>query len=109
MRWQAVPDQDHPTLLESVHVVQELDEGLVVVGTRTQLENEVSIAAIRFVDEGTGYREPFQPNRWRSTGVWPPGAQVARTAGSSDTPDSSSTMISACWRLALFLCAATAA
>src|SRR5437870_10930036 len=44
----------------------------------------------------------FQTNRCRSTGVWPLGAQVARTDGSSDTPDSSSNTISAFWRRALF-------
>jgi hypothetical protein len=44
-----------------------------------------------------------------STGVWPLGAQVARTEGSSDTPDSSSNTISAFWRRALFSIAANAA
>jgi hypothetical protein len=50
----------------------------------------------------------FQTNRWRNTGVWPLGAYVARTEGSSDTPDSSSNTISAFWRLGLFLIAASA-
>jgi hypothetical protein len=45
----------------------------------------------------------FQTNRWRNTGVWPLGAQVARTEGSSETPDSSSKTISAFWRFALLL------
>src|SRR5918992_3041345 len=31
----------------------------------------------------------FHLNRWRMIGVWPRGAQVRRTTGSSDTPDSS--------------------
>jgi hypothetical protein len=44
----------------------------------------------------------FQLKRWRSTGV-PRGAQVARTDGSNDTPDSSSNTISAFWRLAVLL------
>jgi hypothetical protein len=41
--------------------------------------------------------------RWFRTGVWPRGAQVARTDGSSDTPDSSSNTINAFWRRALLL------
>jgi hypothetical protein len=31
----------------------------------------------------------FQWPRWRRIGVWPLGAQVRRTGGRSDTPDSS--------------------
>jgi hypothetical protein len=44
----------------------------------------------------------FHTKRWRNTGVCPLGAQVARTEGSNDTPDSSSNTISAFWRRALF-------
>src|SRR6266567_2447733 len=39
----------------------------------------------------------FQTKRWRSTGVCPLGAQVARTEGSNDTPVSSSKTINAFW------------
>jgi len=53
MRWQAVPDEQHATLLDRVHVAQELDEHFVVVGARTQLEHEVSITAIWFVGQRT--------------------------------------------------------
>ena len=81
---------------------QELDEQLVVVGTRTQLEDEMSIAAIGFVGQAPATDSRFQTNRWRSTGVRPLAAQVARTDGSSETPDSSSKTISACWRRAVF-------
>src|SRR5262249_36825016 len=45
----------------------------------------------------------FQLNRWCSTGVQPLGAHVARTDGSSETPDSSSNMIRAFGRCAVFL------
>ncbi len=51
----------------------------------------------------------FHPKRWRSTGVCPLGAQVARTDGNRETPDSSSNTISACWRRALFSGTASAA
>jgi hypothetical protein len=44
----------------------------------------------------------FHLNGWRSTGACPLGADVARTDGSRDTPDSSSKTISAFWRFALF-------
>src|SRR6266568_2490623 len=44
----------------------------------------------------------FHAKWWCSTGVWPLGAQVARTGGSSETPDSSSNTISAFWRRPLF-------
>jgi hypothetical protein len=37
----------------------------------------------------------FHPNRWRSTGVWPPGDQVRRTGGISETADSSKKTIQA--------------
>src|SRR5207244_5940920 len=44
----------------------------------------------------------FQAKRWWSTGVWPLGAQVARTDGSKETPESSSNTISACWAVRFF-------
>jgi hypothetical protein len=43
----------------------------------------------------------FHLNRWRMTGVWPTGAQVRRTTGSSETPDSSQNPITARRRRAL--------
>jgi|GEM_PF-4653136 len=43
----------------------------------------------------------FQLNRWRITGVWPTGAQVRRTTGSSETPDSSQKTTAARRRRAL--------
>ncbi len=56
MRGQPVPDQQHATLLDVVHVGQELNQRLVVVGARTQLEDEVRIATIGFVRQSTGQR-----------------------------------------------------
>src|SRR4029450_9577119 len=44
----------------------------------------------------------FQLNRWTSTGVLPRGAQVERTIGVSETPDSSKKQMAALRRLALF-------
>src|SRR5512132_824258 len=43
----------------------------------------------------------FHLNRWRMTGVWPRGAQVRRTTGSSDTPASSQNTTTARRRRAL--------
>jgi hypothetical protein len=95
MRRQAIPDQQHRTLLDFVQIAQELDECFVVVGARTQLEEQVRIPAIRLVASAPASDSRFQLNGWCSTGVWPRGAHVARTEGSSETPDSSSKMISA--------------
>jgi len=53
MGGQSVPDQQHATLFDRVQLAQELDQCFVVVGARTQLEDEVSIAAIGFVRQGT--------------------------------------------------------
>jgi hypothetical protein len=53
MRRQAVPDQHYRALLlELAQLAQELDQGLIVVGTRTELEDEMRVAAIRFVRQG---------------------------------------------------------
>jgi hypothetical protein len=41
-------------------------------------------------------------NRWTSTGVLPRGAQVERTIGVSETPDSSKKQMTALRRLAFF-------
>src|SRR5215216_1230049 len=43
----------------------------------------------------------FHLNRWRITGVWPTGAQVRRTTGRSETPDSSQNTTTARRRRAL--------
>src|SRR5215213_7478196 len=43
----------------------------------------------------------FHLNRWPMTGVWPTGAQVRRTTGSSETPDSSQNTTTARRRRAL--------
>jgi hypothetical protein len=43
----------------------------------------------------------FHLNRWRTTGVWPTGAPVRRTTGSSETPDSSRNTTTARRRRAL--------
>jgi hypothetical protein len=44
MRGQDVPDQHHRSLLfELVQLGQEFDQGLVVVGTRMQLEDEMRV------------------------------------------------------------------
>jgi hypothetical protein len=43
----------------------------------------------------------FHLNRWWITGVWPTGAQVRRTTGSSETPDSSQNTTTARRRRAL--------
>src|SRR6266542_3388401 len=59
MRGQSVPDQQHPTVLDVVHIRQELNERFVVVGARTQFEDQVCITAIRFVHQGTGQRQPL--------------------------------------------------
>jgi hypothetical protein len=44
----------------------------------------------------------FQLNGWRSTGVWPRGAQVRRTTGVSESPDSSQKTMIALRRAAPF-------
>src|ERR1039458_5098545 len=49
----------------------------------------------------------FQLKRWRSTGVWPLGAQVALTEGRSENPDSSWKQTQALLRRALFFHGAT--
>ena len=60
MRGQSVPDQHHRSLLfELVELGEKLDQGLIVVGTRTQLEHEMRIAAIGFVRECPGQGQPF--------------------------------------------------
>ena len=54
MRRQSVPDEQHWPLLDLVQLAQELDQQFVVIGARTQLEDEVRITAIRFVRQRTG-------------------------------------------------------
>jgi hypothetical protein len=54
MRRQSIPNQQHRTLLNVVQEAQELDKRFVVISTRTQLKNEVSVAAIGFIRQGTG-------------------------------------------------------
>jgi hypothetical protein len=44
----------------------------------------------------------FQLKWWTSTGVLPRGAQVERTIGVSETPDSSKKQLAALRRLAVF-------
>jgi len=94
MRRQAVPDEQHWPLLEFDQLGQEVDQQFVVIGARTQFEDEVRSTAIRFVGQCAGERQPFPieavAQHWRATGA---GAQVARTEGSSETPDSSSKTI----------------
>src|SRR5437016_12871087 len=102
MRRQSVPDQQHGTPLDLVQLGQELDQCFVVVGARTQFKEEVRITAVGFVRQGTSQRQPFPGEAMVKHGCWPLGAQVARTDGSSDTPDPSSNTISAFWRCALF-------
>jgi hypothetical protein len=48
MRRQSVPDQEHGPLLDCLHVAQELNQRFVVVGARTQFEDQVRSTAIRF-------------------------------------------------------------
>src|SRR5918911_1939377 len=45
VRRQAVPDQQHATLLEVAQLAQELDEAFVIVGARTELEDKVCSTA----------------------------------------------------------------
>ncbi len=54
MRRQSVPDEQHRPLLEFVHLAQEVDQQFVVVGARTQFEDEVRSTAIRFVRQRAG-------------------------------------------------------
>ncbi len=67
------------------------------------MEDEVGVGTIGFIRQTPAIDSRFHAKWRRSTGVWPLGAQVARTEGSSDTPDSSSNISSAFWRLALLL------
>jgi hypothetical protein len=62
MRGQPVPEQDHrAVLLEFAQVAQELNQGFIVVGTRTPLEHEEGVTAIGFVHQRAGYGQPL-PN-----------------------------------------------
>jgi hypothetical protein len=54
MRRQSVPDEQHWPLLDLVQLAQEVDQQFVVLGARTQLEDEVRITAIRFVRQRAG-------------------------------------------------------
>ena len=77
MRGQPVPDQHHRSvLLKLMQLGEELDERFVVVGARTQLEDEMRVAAIRFVGKCTGQGQPFpvEPmvQDWR-VAAWRPG------------------------------------
>ena len=67
------------------------------------LTEELARATIRSIGPSNSLK------RWRSTGVFPLGAHVARTDGSREKPDSSWNTIGACWRRALFSVAAGAA
>jgi hypothetical protein len=62
MRGQAVPDQ-HATMLDMVHIGQEVNERFVAVGARTPLEDEVSIAAIGSHARAPANDSRFQANR----------------------------------------------
>src|SRR2546423_6404851 len=91
MRGQPVPDQHHRSvLLELMQLGEELDERFVVVGARTQLDDEMRVGAIGFVASAPARDTRFQLNRWFRTGVRPRRAQIARTDGNTGTPDSSS-------------------
>ena len=63
MRGQSIPDQQHSTVFGLVELAQELNQCFVVIGARTQLKEEVSIAAIGFVRQGPASDNRFQANR----------------------------------------------
>src|SRR2546430_2100152 len=105
-----MPQQQQPAAgYELMQVAEQLDQGFAVVGDRTQLEYEVSVAPVRLDTNAAAKDSRFHPKRLAQHRRPSPGAQVARTGGSSQTPDSSSNTISACWRRALFSVVASAA
>jgi hypothetical protein len=55
MRRQSVPDQHN----QSIQHAEELDKCFVVVGATIELKDEVGIAAVGFVRQGTGQRRSF--------------------------------------------------
>src|SRR5947209_5222729 len=69
MRGQSIPDQKHWALFDLIQLAQEFDQRFIVVGARTQFKEEVSIAAIGFVRQGTSQRQPF-PGEARVSGPW---------------------------------------
>ena len=60
VRGQAVPHEgDLAALEEGVHLGEELDQGLVVVGAGAHLEDELGVAAVGFVGQGAGHGQPL--------------------------------------------------
>ena len=72
-----------------MHLDEELNGVLVVVGARTHLERELASVLSGASASAPAIDKRFQSERWRDTGVLSRGVQVARTAGSSEKPDSS--------------------
>jgi len=56
---QSVPDEQQWTLLNLVQLAQELNECFVVIGARSQLEDEMRVTTIRCVRQRAGQRQPF--------------------------------------------------
>jgi hypothetical protein len=61
MRGQTIPQQQQPAAgFELMQLDEEFDQRFAVVGARTQLKYEMSVTAIRFVDQRRGQRSLTQ-------------------------------------------------
>jgi hypothetical protein len=60
LRWEGSPSQIKITgVFEGAESGEELDEGLVVVGPGSHLEDQVGVGAVGFVVQRPGHRESF--------------------------------------------------
>ena len=99
----AIPQQGRllPTQ-EAPQLAQHADQAVGVVAAGLDMEGELAAATSEPTHNAAAIEARFQLHRWTSTGVLPRGAQVERTIGVSETPDSSKQQMTALPRLAFF-------